>query len=86
MANPGAGGLRGDGARHIFAFARKFPGHYMAMFESGTSMNATPELGGRRGPIPRAVLEQAAEALSGAIFPPEKTPAPVDVLGPCLGR
>ena len=30
--------------RAYLAFARKYPGHYMAMFESGTSVNATAEL------------------------------------------
>jgi AcrR family transcriptional regulator len=34
--------------RAYLAFARKYPGHYMAMFESGTSANATPELARRR--------------------------------------
>ena len=48
----GAGGLRGDGGAPNLAFARKFPGHYMAMFESGTSMNATPELAAAAAPIP----------------------------------
>jgi polyphosphate kinase 2 (PPK2 family) len=35
--------------RAYLAFARKHPGHYMAMFESGTSANATPELAAGRG-------------------------------------
>ena len=30
--------------RAYLAFARKFPGHYIAMFESGLSVNRTPEL------------------------------------------
>src|SRR6056297_3753364 len=30
--------------RAYLAFARKFPGHYQAMFESGISVNRTPEL------------------------------------------
>jgi len=60
--------------RAYLAFARKHPGHYMAMFESGTSMNATPELAAAAGRS-RAVLEQAAEALSEHI-PPEKRPPP----------
>lgn len=60
--------------RAYLAFARRFPGHYMAMFESGTSMNATPELAAAAARS-RAVLEQAAEALSEHI-PPDKRPPP----------
>jgi len=60
--------------RAYLAFARKFPGHYMAMFESGTSMNATPELAAAAGRS-KEVLEQAAAALSQHI-PPEKRPPP----------
>jgi AcrR family transcriptional regulator len=60
--------------RAYLAFARKFPGHYMAMFESGTSINATPELAAAAAKS-RAVLERAAEALSEHI-PPEKRPPP----------
>ena len=30
--------------RAYLAFARKYPGHYVAMFESGISINRTPEL------------------------------------------
>jgi len=30
--------------RAYLAFARKYPGHYMAMFESGLSFNAHPDL------------------------------------------
>ncbi len=60
--------------RAYLAFARKFPGHYMAMFESGTSANATPELAAAANKS-RDVLERAAEALSAHI-PPEKRPPP----------
>ncbi|MEJ6394479.1 TetR/AcrR family transcriptional regulator [Gymnodinialimonas sp. 2305UL16-5] len=60
--------------RAYLAFARKFPGHYMAMFESGTSSNATPELAAAANKS-REVLERAAEALSEHI-PPEKRPPP----------
>jgi AcrR family transcriptional regulator len=60
--------------RAYLAFARKYPGHYMAMFESGTSANATPELALAAGKS-RKVLEMAAEALSEHI-PPEKRPPP----------
>jgi hypothetical protein len=30
--------------RAYLAFARRYPGHYIAMFESGISVNRTPEL------------------------------------------
>jgi hypothetical protein len=46
----------------------------MAMFESGTSANATPELA-LAAAKSRTVLESAAEALSEHI-PPEKRPPP----------
>jgi AcrR family transcriptional regulator len=66
----------------LLAFARKFPGHYVAMFESGISVQRTPELAGRPAvdgdhgtgrPRPQQHI------------PPEKRPAAGDVLGPCLG-
>lgn len=58
--------------RAYIAFARKFPGHYIAMFESGISTNTSPELAevAKRA---RNVLERAAERLSEHI-PPEKRP------------
>ncbi|TCO69036.1 TetR/AcrR family transcriptional regulator [Rhodovulum euryhalinum] len=58
--------------RAYLAFARKYPGHYMAMFESGLSLNANADLctvANRAS----AVLERAAQALSRHI-PPEKRP------------
>jgi len=58
--------------RAYLAFARKFPGHYIAMFESGISVNRTPELAASASRA-RAVLERAAEDLSRHI-PPEKRP------------
>jgi AcrR family transcriptional regulator len=60
--------------RAYLAFARKYPGHYMAMFESGTSVNATAELAAAAGRS-RAVLERAAEALSRHI-PADRRPPP----------
>jgi AcrR family transcriptional regulator len=60
--------------RAYLAFARRFPGHYMAMFESGTSANASPELAAAAAKS-RAVLERAAEALSQNI-PEGKRPPP----------
>jgi len=58
--------------RAYLAFARKYPGHYISMFESGISVNRTPELAfaARRS---REVLERAARDLSQHI-PPEKRP------------
>jgi AcrR family transcriptional regulator len=60
--------------RAYLAFARKHPGHYVAMFESGISINRTPELAtaSRRA---MEVMEKAARDLSQHI-PPEKRPPP----------
>lgn len=60
--------------RAYLAFARKYPGHYIAMFESGISVNHSPDLAivANRA---RGVLERAAEELSKHI-PPEKRPPP----------
>ena len=60
--------------RAYLAFARKYPGHYVAMFESGISIQRTPEL---YDVATRAlgVLEKAAEDLSEHI-PEEKRPPP----------
>ena len=58
--------------RAYLAFARKFPGHYVAMFESGIGVNRTPELAAASRKA-QAVLERAATALSEHI-PPEKRP------------
>ena len=60
--------------RAYLAFARKYPGHYMAMFESGLSLNAYPELA-LVAQKARAVLETAAERLSQHL-PVEKRPPP----------
>ncbi|MEP4956478.1 MAG: TetR/AcrR family transcriptional regulator, partial [Paracoccaceae bacterium] len=49
--------------RAYLAFARKFPGHYIAMFESGISVNRTPELA-QAVARANAVLEKAASDLS----------------------
>ena len=49
--------------RAYLAFARKYPGHYMAMFESGLSLNAYPDLA-LVAQKARNVLEMAAEKLS----------------------
>ncbi len=58
--------------RAYLAFARKYPGHYVAMFESGISVNHTPELAQVAGRA-MGVLEKAAMELSTRI-PPEKRP------------
>ncbi|MEM1360386.1 MAG: TetR/AcrR family transcriptional regulator [Pseudomonadota bacterium] len=60
--------------RAYLAFAKKYPGHYVAMFESGLSVNRTPELAAAAARA-RSTLERAAEALSQHI-PPEKRPPP----------
>ncbi len=60
--------------RAYLAFARKYPGHYIAMFESGISVNRTPELAAVAARA-RSVLERAATELSKHI-PPEKRPPP----------
>lgn len=49
--------------RAYLAFARRYPGHYQAMFESGLSLNAHPDLAFTAARA-RGVLEQAAEKLS----------------------
>ncbi|ARE38263.1 Transcriptional regulator, TetR family [Rhodovulum sp. P5] len=58
--------------RAYLAFAQKFPGHYMAMFESGLSLNANADL---CAVAQRAsdVLERAARDLSDHI-PADKRP------------
>ncbi|MDG1339448.1 TetR/AcrR family transcriptional regulator [Thalassobium sp. R2A62] len=60
--------------RAYLAFARKYPGHYVAMFESGISIQRTPEL---NAVATRAmgVLEKAATELSQHI-PEDRRPPP----------
>ena len=58
--------------RAYLAFARRHPGHYVAMFESGLSVNRSPELA-QAAQRARAILEKSAESLSEHI-PPEKRP------------
>lgn len=60
--------------RAYLAFARKYPGHYMAMFESGLSFNAHPDLALVAGKA-RAVLERAAEKLSEQMPADRRPPA-----------
>lgn len=58
--------------RAYLAFARKYPGHYVAMFESGIPVNASADLA-LAAERARGVLERAAMALAAHI-PPEKRP------------
>ena len=58
--------------RAYLAFARKYPGHYISMFESGISINRTPDLA-KVANRANAVLEKAATDLSQHI-PAEKRP------------
>ena len=60
--------------RAYLAFARKFPGHYIAMFESGISVNRTPELAAAAARA-NAVLERAAVDLSQHIPEDKRPPA-----------
>lgn len=60
--------------RAYLAFARKYPGHYMAMFESGLSFNAHPDLA-LVAQKAREVLEKAAEKLSKQMQPDRRPPA-----------
>ncbi len=58
--------------RAYLAFARRYPGHYISMFESGISVNRTPELA-TSAQRAKGVLERAAAELSEHI-PAEKRP------------
>jgi len=60
--------------RAYLAFARKYPGHYIAMFESGISVNRTSELAAASARA-RDVLEKAAGALSQHIPEDRRPPA-----------
>jgi AcrR family transcriptional regulator len=60
--------------RAYLAFARKHPGHYIAMFESGISVNRTPELAAVAARA-SGVLEKAATDLSQHIPADKRPPA-----------
>ena len=60
--------------RAYLAFAREHPGHYIAMFESGISVNRTPELAGAANRA-NGVLEKAASDLSRHIPADKRPPA-----------
>ncbi len=59
--------------RAYLAFARRYPGHYVAMFESGISIQRTPELA-LVAARAFAVLERAATRLSEHIAPDKRPP------------
>ncbi len=69
---PSALAAFGATGRAYLAFARKHPGHYVAMFESGISLNKNKDLA-LSAQRAWAVLERAADGLSRHI-PPEKRP------------
>lgn len=60
--------------RAYLAFARDHPGHYIAMFESGISVNRTPELASAANRA-NGVLEKAASDLSQHIPADKRPPA-----------
>lgn len=60
--------------RAYLAFARKYPGHYKAMFESGLNLNAYPDLA-LVAQKARGVLETAAEKLSQHMPAGKRPPA-----------
>ena len=60
--------------RAYLAFARKYPGHYISMFEAGLNLNAFPDLALAASKA-RGVFEKAAEHLS-AHMPAHLRPPP----------
>ncbi len=60
--------------RAYLAFARKFPGHYVAMFESGLNPAAHPELA-RAATRCRLIQERAAASLSEHLPAARRPPA-----------
>jgi AcrR family transcriptional regulator len=60
--------------RAYLAFARKYPGHYVAMFESGINIQRTPELAAAANRA-KGVLEKAAVQLSQHIPEDKRPPA-----------
>jgi AcrR family transcriptional regulator len=71
---PSALAAFGAVGRAYLAFARKFPGHYMAMFESGISPNHDPAIA-QASARAEAVLTRAAETLSRHIPAGKRPPA-----------
>ncbi|NRB34550.1 MAG: TetR/AcrR family transcriptional regulator [Rhodobacteraceae bacterium] len=62
--------------RAYLAFARSHQGHYIAMFESGLSVNRSPELAAAAARA-REALEQAAADLIAQVPPEKQVPASV---------
>jgi AcrR family transcriptional regulator len=60
--------------RAYLAFARKYPGHYQAMFESGLSPASHPDLA-QVAAKARGVLERAADGLSLQLPAAKRPPA-----------
>ena len=60
--------------RAYLAFARQYPGHYVAMFESGIAVNRSPELAQAADRAERVIL-RATEALSRHIPEGRRPPA-----------
>ena len=60
--------------RAYLAFARRYPGHYMAMFESGIPLRANPDLA-RAADRARTVLQDSVAALSLALPADRRPPA-----------
>ncbi len=60
--------------RAYLAFARKFPGHYVAMFESGISINRDPDLAIVANRALGVMEKAAVEVMAGAGVPVEKRP------------
>ncbi|MCK0143730.1 TetR/AcrR family transcriptional regulator [Aliiroseovarius sp. F20344] len=60
--------------RAYLAFARKYPGHYISMFESGISVNHSPELA-LVASRAMGVLEKAASKLTENIPQDKRPPA-----------
>jgi AcrR family transcriptional regulator len=60
--------------RAYLAFARKYPGHYMAMFESGLDPVQYPELAGVALKA-RTVLDRAAEGIAAHLPEGRRPPA-----------
>lgn len=60
--------------RAYLAFARKYPGHYMAMFEGGLNLHAHPEVG-QIAERARAVQDRAAAGLAAHLPEVKRPPA-----------
>lgn len=71
---PSALAAFGATGRAYLAFARRFPGHYVAMFESGISPNRSPDLAAAAGRAEQVILN-ATEALTRHI-PEDRRPPP----------